>query len=53
MRNEKITWEESSHEVAISRTDTPSQAVHVLDTSTAVVCTDTPIPDTAADSTRP
>lgn len=53
MRKEKITWEESSHEVAISRTDNLSQAFHVLGTSTAVVCTDTQIPDTAADSSRP
>lgn len=49
----KFTREESSGEAAIASTDSPYQVCRVLGTLTAAVCTDTPIPRTAAGSTRP
>lgn len=48
-----LTWEDRSRGAAISSAGTPSPAGRAPDTSAAAVCTDTPIPRTAAAPPRP
>ncbi|KAF9676970.1 hypothetical protein SADUNF_Sadunf08G0058700 [Salix dunnii] len=48
-----ITWEDHSHEVAISSIDNPYRACHAPDMSTVAECTDTPILRKEAELNRP
>lgn len=48
-----FTWEDYSHEVAISRTGTPYQAFHVFGRSAEAECTGTPILGNAVGPTHP
>ena len=48
-----LTWEDRNREAAIATAGSPCRGGRVLDKSTVAVCTDTPIPRTVAESTRP